>query len=64
MAATAHFSGIAVERAGEPKKLFVIDDASHFDLYDRDAYVSPASAKLTSFFGEHLNQPQVEGRAA
>ncbi|GHB86016.1 hypothetical protein GCM10010306_096030 [Streptomyces umbrinus] len=63
-AATAHFSRTAVERAGEPMELFWIDGASHFDLYDKDEYVSPALAKLTSFFGEHLSQPPVEGRAA
>ncbi|WP_327699853.1 alpha/beta hydrolase [Streptomyces sp. NBC_00459] len=62
--ATFHFSRTAVERAGEPKKLFWIDGASHFDLHDKDEYVSPALAKLTSFFGEHPSRPPVEGRAA
>ncbi|WP_342786931.1 alpha/beta hydrolase [Streptomyces cyaneus] len=63
-AATACFSRTAVERAEEPKGLFWVDGAPHFDLYDRNAYVSPALAKLTSFFGDHLNQPPAEGRAA
>ncbi|WP_411144536.1 alpha/beta hydrolase [Streptomyces sp. x-80] len=51
---TGYFSREAVERAKEPKKLFVIDGATHVDLYDRDEYVTPAVAKLTGFFGTHL----------
>ncbi|MFD3376692.1 MULTISPECIES: alpha/beta hydrolase [unclassified Streptomyces] len=62
--ATGYFSRTAVERAGKPKELFWIDDASHFDLYDKDEYVSLALAKLTSFFGEHLKQAPAKGRAA
>ncbi|WP_371664672.1 hypothetical protein [Streptomyces sp. NBC_00280] len=61
---TAHFSRTAVERAGEPRELFWIDGASHFGLHDKDEYVSPALAELTSFFGEHPSRPPVEGRAA
>lgn len=53
-AESAYFSREAVEQAAEPKELFVVDGATHIDLYDRDEYVIPAVAKLTEFFGEHL----------
>ncbi|CAM5428873.1 Alpha/beta hydrolase OS=Streptomyces tendae OX=1932 GN=GUR47_24520 PE=4 SV=1 [Streptomyces tendae] len=53
-AESAYFSREAVEQAAEPKELFVVDGATHIDLYDRDEYVTPAVAKLTEFFGEHL----------
>lgn len=53
-AESAYFSREAVERAAEPKELFVIDGATHIDLYDKDEHVTPAVAKLTEFFGTHL----------
>ncbi|MEV0612439.1 alpha/beta hydrolase [Nonomuraea sp. NPDC050404] len=53
-AETAYFSREAISRAAEPKELFVIDGATHVDLYDRDAYVTPAVARLAGFFGTHL----------
>ncbi|MGW5698986.1 alpha/beta hydrolase, partial [Streptomyces asiaticus] len=53
-AETAYFSREAIERAAEPKRLVIIDGASHIDLYDRDEYVTPAAAELTAFFGKHL----------
>ncbi|GAA2608926.1 MULTISPECIES: alpha/beta hydrolase [Streptomyces] len=53
-AETAYFSREAIERAAEPKELFVIDGATHIDLYDRDEHVAAAVAKLTDFFGKHL----------
>ncbi|MEU5629760.1 alpha/beta hydrolase [Streptomyces tendae] len=49
-AETAYFSREAVEQAAEPKELFLIDGATHIDLYDRDEHVAPAVAKLTEFF--------------
>jgi fermentation-respiration switch protein FrsA (DUF1100 family) len=52
-AESAYFSREAVE-AAEPKELVVIDGATHIDLYDKDAYVTPAVAELTEFFGKHL----------
>ncbi|WP_158228394.1 hypothetical protein [Pseudonocardia sp. MH-G8] len=36
------------------KDLFVVDRASHYDLYDRPAYVDQAVGKLGAFFEEHL----------
>jgi hypothetical protein len=53
-AESAYFSREAIEQAAEPKELFVIDGATHIDLYDKDEYVIPAVAKLTVFFGKHL----------
>ncbi|WP_043626802.1 alpha/beta hydrolase [Nonomuraea candida] len=53
-AESAYFSREAIEKAAEPKELFVIDGATHVDLYDRDEYVTPAVARLAAFFGEHL----------
>ncbi|MFD5570313.1 alpha/beta hydrolase family protein [Streptomyces cadmiisoli] len=52
---TAYFSREAIEHANEPKELFWIDGASHIDLYDKEEYVPTVVAKLSSFFGEHLN---------
>ncbi|MFG2952095.1 alpha/beta hydrolase [Streptomyces sp. NPDC048291] len=53
-AESAYFSRESIERAAEPKELFVIAGATHMDLYDQDEYVTPAVAKLTEFFGRHL----------
>ncbi|WP_399086794.1 alpha/beta hydrolase [Streptomyces sp. BBFR2] len=53
-AETLPFSSGAVEKAGDTAELFVVDGATHVDLYDRDEAVTPAVAKLTAFFGKHL----------
>ncbi|TFB30352.1 alpha/beta hydrolase [Pedobacter alluvionis] len=45
---------IAYETAEEPKELFIIDNATHLDLYDIDCFVSSALEKLTEFFGKNL----------
>jgi uncharacterized protein len=42
-------------KAKEPKELFVIDGATHIDLYDRPKFVTPAVAKLAAFFSQHLS---------
>lgn len=44
----------AFAAAGEPKHLHWIDGASHVDLYDRDAYVTPAVMRLAGFFRDTL----------
>ena len=41
-------------RARCDKDLLVIDGASHYDLYDRPAYVGQAVAKLAAFYEEKL----------
>ncbi|MCT2548176.1 MULTISPECIES: alpha/beta hydrolase [Streptomyces] len=51
---TAYFSREAIEKAREPKELFVVDGATHVSLYDQDADVTPAVTRLTDFFGKHL----------
>ena len=44
-----------VRRArSEIKEIFVVKDASHFDLYDKDEPVAQAMAKLTPFFTANL----------
>ncbi|MEU9456513.1 alpha/beta hydrolase [Streptomyces sp. NPDC048277] len=53
---TRYFSEEAIAQAAEPKELFLIEGATHIDLYDRDAYVTPAIAKLSEFYGKHLGQ--------
>jgi len=40
-------------KAAEPKELFVVDGAEHFDLYDIDAYVDQAVEKSDQFFSRH-----------
>ncbi|MFJ4839702.1 alpha/beta hydrolase [Streptomyces sp. NPDC088746] len=51
---TAYISQEAIERAAEPKELFVIDGGTHVSLYDRDEHVTPAVARLSSFYATHL----------
>ncbi|MEV0685540.1 alpha/beta hydrolase [Nocardia sp. NPDC050378] len=51
---TAYFSEEAIAKAAEPKELFVVDGATHVDLYDLDEYVTPAVDKLDEFFGKGL----------
>ena len=51
---TLYFSERAIAKALEPKELFLIEGASHIDLYDKPEYVDPAVDKLVDFFGKHL----------
>jgi fermentation-respiration switch protein FrsA (DUF1100 family) len=51
---TLPYSQKAVEKAGETAELFELEGATHVDLYDKDEYVTPAVAKLTEPFNEHL----------
>ena len=41
-------------KAGQPEELLIIPGASHFDLYDKSQYVTPAVDKMAEFFGKHL----------
>lgn len=41
-------------KAHEPKQLYLIEDATHFDLYDRPEYVDPAISAIDAFFAKHL----------
>lgn len=51
---TLPFSRGAVGRTGDTAELFLVDGATHVDLYDRDKAVAPAVAKPADFFGKHL----------
>lgn len=51
---TLYFSQIAYDKAKEPKELFLIEGATHIDLYDKPQYVEPAVKKLTEFFEKNL----------
>jgi uncharacterized protein len=51
---TRYFSEMAIEKAKEPKELFLIKGATHIDMYDRDKYVTPAVEKMSSFFKQYL----------
>ncbi|MER8002141.1 alpha/beta hydrolase [Streptomyces sp. NPDC095613] len=53
-AETLGFSRTAYEAAKEPKELMVVPGASHFDLYDKPAYVEPAVERMAEFFTKHL----------
>jgi fermentation-respiration switch protein FrsA (DUF1100 family) len=52
---TLFWSQEVYKKAKEPKELFVVDGATHIDLYDRPQFVTPAVAKLTAFFSRHLS---------
>jgi fermentation-respiration switch protein FrsA (DUF1100 family) len=51
----------AIQAAEEPKTFHWIEGASHVDLYDKDEYVSPAIAELTTFFKGHLVEAGLDG---
>lgn len=45
----------AINRAASKvKELYLIDGATHIDMYDRQPYVDEAIGKMTSFLKEHL----------
>jgi fermentation-respiration switch protein FrsA (DUF1100 family) len=52
---TLFWSQEVVQKARDPKELFVVDGATHIDLYDRPQFVTPAVAKLKEFFGRSLS---------
>ena len=52
---TLFWSQQVVDKARNPKELFVVDGATHIDLYDRPQSVTPAVAKLKEFFGRSLS---------
>ncbi|CAO3635364.1 unnamed protein product [Cunninghamella echinulata] len=47
---TKYFSEKSIEKAKEPKELFIIEGATHIDLYDVPQYVEPAVTKLGPYF--------------
>ena len=52
---TLFWSQQVIQKARDPKELFVIEGATHIDLYDRPQFVTPAVGKLQEFFGRHLS---------
>ncbi len=48
------FSKTLYAKATCQKELFMIDGATHVDLYDVAKYVDPASDKLDKFFKKNL----------
>lgn len=53
---TARFSRETVERVGSSARLVVVDGAGHYDLYDKDEFVTPAVAELVPFVAENLRR--------
>lgn len=53
-AETLYFSQDAYNMAKDPRELFIIDGASHMDLYDKEQYVPKVLNKLADFFGKNL----------
>lgn len=53
-AATDFFSREAYGKAAEPKELFVVDGATHGDLYDQPQYMAQSLEKLNAFFTDNL----------
>ncbi len=44
----------AIVDAREPKDLYLIDGASHVDLYDIDEHVTKATSRLVDYYREWL----------
>ena len=53
-AATIFMSKAGYEKAAEPKEWFEVPGATHHSLYDDEAQVGEAVAKLEEFFGRNL----------
>lgn len=53
-AVTSWMTSEAFVAAREPKEVMWMDGASHVDLYDKEAFVGPAVARLAEFFGQRL----------
>ncbi len=51
---TKFWSDEVYAKAGEPKELFIVDGATHIDMYDKPQFVAPATAKLKEFFDKYL----------
>ena len=53
-AVSAYFSEDAYAKAAEPKELFVVEGATHVDLYDRPEYLAITLPKLDGYFRQYL----------
>lgn len=61
---TRFFSEMAIEKAKEPKELFLINGATHVSLYDKPEYVDSAVEKLESFFKQNLQPKKTVGSSS
>ncbi len=52
---TLFWSKQVMEKAREPKELFVVEGDTHIGMYDRPQFVTPAIAKLKEFFDKALS---------
>lgn len=50
------YSQDAYDRAQEPKELYVVEGASHIQLYWKPEYVKTVTQKLTEYFDNYLNK--------
>ncbi len=48
---TLFWSEDAYKKAKEPKELYIVEGATHIDMFNRPQFVTPAVAKLTAYFG-------------
>ncbi|MBR1778475.1 MAG: alpha/beta hydrolase [Alphaproteobacteria bacterium] len=55
-AGTKYFSEEAYERVKETAELFIIDEATHIELYYKEPYVTTSVAKLDEFFEKTLGK--------
>jgi fermentation-respiration switch protein FrsA (DUF1100 family) len=53
---TLFWSEQAYKKCKDPKELYVVNGATHIDMYDRPQFVTPAVAKLAAFFDRHLGE--------
>lgn len=44
----------AYERALDSKDIFIVDGANHFDMYDKEPYVSQAVDRMKDFYSKYL----------
>ncbi|HCZ8769265.1 TPA: alpha/beta hydrolase [Staphylococcus aureus] len=44
----------AYERALEPKDIHIVEGANHFDMCDKEPFVTEAVEKMNSFYGQYL----------
>ena len=54
-ALSGYTTDIAFKKAQNPKEIFKIKGANHFDLYDNNEYLEPIMEKLDAFFNKSLN---------
>jgi fermentation-respiration switch protein FrsA (DUF1100 family) len=55
IADSKYYSEEAYNKSAEPKELFLVEGASHIDLYDKPEFVNPVVEKLDTYFTQHLS---------